>query len=286
MLFRSLAGSGNNGVGTFDNNADINADGAVSITASTRLTTGGDIFTTNDNIFIDATTVLTQDVRIDSGPGAGDIHFTKTIDGTTANSEGLTLDGGTGGTVLVEHAIGNSVALRSMNLVDSYGATFGTLDNDYIVTDTSVRIEHTQPGRLVLFNGGVRTPQFNADAAAYHLQFGGTGTNIGTNTGADYLSAVIRNTGMVIFGDGNNDILMFRNGVHVYTASSVELFGWIYTQSAPVTLGDSDTPTNLRVHNSVIDTTAAGLFPPGDTITFGGVLEGGTAAGKIGRAHV
>ena len=101
-----------------------------------------------------------------------------------------------------------------------------------------------------------------------------------SDLGADYLSAVIRNTGTVTFGDGNQDVLMFRNGVHVYTASSVEMFGWIYTQGAPVTLGDGDTPTNLRIHQSVIDTTAAGQFPAGDTITFGGVLEGGTAAGN------
>jgi hypothetical protein len=128
----------------------------------------------------------------------------------------------------------------------------------------------------------VQTPQFNADAGPYSLQFAGSGTNIGTDSGADYNSAVLLNTGMAIFGDGNNDILMFRNGLFVQAASSVELYGWIYTQASPVTLGDGNTPVNLRTHNSVIDTTAGNnpLYVAGDTITFGGVVEGGTSGGQ------
>jgi hypothetical protein len=60
-------GTSPNGVAIFDNFANINSDGAVSITASTQLTTGGNITTTNDPITVDATVVLTNNVTIDSG---------------------------------------------------------------------------------------------------------------------------------------------------------------------------------------------------------------------------
>ncbi|MFM7059509.1 MAG: beta strand repeat-containing protein, partial [Planctomycetota bacterium] len=164
----------------------------------------------------------------------------------------------------------------------SNGADFGRFvqDDDFIITGTQVHVINSQATKLVRFNGGVKTPQFNADAGPYDLQFAGSGTDIGTDPGGDYLSAVLLNTGMAIFGDGNNDILMFRNGLFVETASSVELYGWIYTQASPVTLGDGNTPVNLRIHNSVIDTTAAEnpLYLAGDNITFGGVIEGMTSA--------
>ncbi|MGV2341262.1 MAG UNVERIFIED_CONTAM: hypothetical protein LVR18_47180 [Planctomycetaceae bacterium] len=276
-----LSGSSPNGVAVFDNGANINADGAVSITTSTRMTTGGDITTTNDNITVTTIGVqLSQSITVDSGPGSGNILFDSTVDGTTANSQTLTLDGGTAGTVTVTGAIGKSVSLRTLSLVDSNGAEFGTADEDLIIAGTQVRVINSQAGALVRFNGGVQTPQFNADAGPYQLQFAGSDTNIGTDSGGDYLSAVLLNTGMAIFGDGNNDILMFRNGLFVQAASSVELFGWIYTQASPVTLGDGNTPVNLRTHDSVIDTTAGNnpLYLQGDTITFGGVVEGGTAA--------
>ncbi|MFN5535273.1 MAG: hypothetical protein ACK5EN_07330, partial [Planctomyces sp.] len=277
----NLAGIAPRGVAEFDNNADIFADGAVTVTTTTRISTGGDVTTTNDNVTITAlTVVLTQSITVDSGPGLGNILLDAGIEGTTANSQSLILDAGTGGTLTITGSIGKATALNTFTLVDSNGAEIGTLDTDYIVADTLVHIVSSEAGALVRFNGGVKTPQVNADEAGYHLQFAGSGTNVGTDMSSDYLSAILRNTGEAIFGDGNNDILLFRNGVEVFAASSVELYGSIYTHAAPVTLGDGDTPTNLRIHRSIIDTTSAGLYPMGDTITFGGVLEGGTALGN------
>ncbi|MFN9723400.1 MAG: beta strand repeat-containing protein, partial [Planctomyces sp.] len=277
----NLAGITPGGVAEFDNNADIFADGAVTVTTTTRISTGGDVTTTNDNVTITAlTVVLTQSITVDSGPGLGNILLDAGIEGTTANSQSLILDAGTGGTLTITGSIGKATALNTFTLVDSNGAEIGTLDTDYIVADTLVHIVSSEAGALVRFNGGVKTPQVNADEAGYHLQFAGSGTNVGTDMSSDYLSAILRNTGEAIFGDGNNDILLFRNGVEVFAASSVEMYGSIYTHAAPVTLGDGDTPTNLRIHRSIIDTTSAGLYPMGDTITFGGVLEGGTALGN------
>jgi hypothetical protein len=277
-----LSGSTPNGMAVFENGAHTNADGPVSITAPGGLRTGGNITTTDDDITITAAVVLTQDVTVDSGSSGGNIFYSATIDGFSANSQALTLDAGTVGTVTVDGAIGKTTSLRILRLVDSNGAEFGRFetDDDFIITGTQVHVINSQSGALVRFNGGVKTPQFNADAGPYHLQFAGSGTDIGTDSGADYNSAVLLNTGMAIFGDGNNDILMFRNGLRVEAASSVELYGWIYTQASPVYLGDGNTPVNLRIHNSVIDTTAANnpLYLAGDNITFGGVIEGMTSA--------
>ncbi|MGV2341178.1 MAG UNVERIFIED_CONTAM: hypothetical protein LVR18_46725 [Planctomycetaceae bacterium] len=126
------------------------------------------------------------------------------------------MDAGTGGTLTVTGHIGKTTSLHTLTIIDTNGAEIGTLDTDYIVADTLVHIVYSQAAALVRFNGGVRTPQVNADEGPYHLQFAGSGTNVGTDIGGDYLSAVLLNSGMAIFGDGNNDILMFRNGLFVY----------------------------------------------------------------------
>ncbi|MFN5199559.1 MAG: beta strand repeat-containing protein, partial [Planctomyces sp.] len=274
-----LSGTAPSGAAIIDNGATINSDGAVSLTAPGGLTTGGDITTSNDNITITAVVTLSGSITINSGSGAGDISFSSSIDGSAANAQSLTLNSGALGTITVPGPIGKSTSLRILTIADSNGTTLGTLDSDFIIAGTQVRVVNSQPGKRVRFNGGVQTPQFNADAGPYDLQFAGSGTNIGTDSGPDYESATMLNTGAVIFGDGNSDILMFRNGLRVTTASSIDLDGWIYTQRSPVSLGDSDTATNLKTHDSVIDTTAAGAFPIGDHITFGGVIEGKTAGG-------
>jgi hypothetical protein len=57
-------------VAVFDNDADINADGDVTITTSTRMTTGGDITTTNDNVTVTTIgVVLTQSITVRFRPG-------------------------------------------------------------------------------------------------------------------------------------------------------------------------------------------------------------------------
>ncbi|MFN5587814.1 MAG: beta strand repeat-containing protein, partial [Planctomyces sp.] len=275
-----LSGTAPNGTAIIDNGAGISSDGAVSLTAPGGLTTGGDITTTNDDITITAAVTLSGSISINSGSTTGDITFSSTIDGTTGNSQSLTLNSGAAGTINVPGAIGKSTSLRILTIADSNGATLGTQDSDLIVTGTQIRVINSQPGTLVRFNAGVLTPQFNADAGPYDLQFAGSGTNIGTDNALDYQTAVLLNTGMVLFGDGNNDILMFRNGLDVDAASSIELLGWIYTQRSPVMLGDNDTATNLHACESVIDTTAAGAWPDGDNITFFGVIEGRTGGGS------
>ena len=222
----SLVGDSPDGVAVFDNDADINADGAVTVTASTRMSTGGDITSTDDNVTITTVTVvLTKSITVDTGPGIGDIVVDSRIDGTTTNSQSLTLDAGTGGPLTVTGSIGASTAINTFTVVDSNGAEIGTLDTDYIVADTLVYIIQSQTDVLVRFNDGVKTPQVNADAAAYHLQFAVSGTNVGTDMGSDYLSAILRNTGVASFGDGSSDILLFQSGVQVFTASSVEMYG-------------------------------------------------------------
>ncbi|MFN5796583.1 MAG: beta strand repeat-containing protein, partial [Planctomyces sp.] len=171
----ALTGTGLDGTAVFDNNAHINADGAVTLTASTRVSTGGNITTTNDNINITATVTLTQSIIVDSGPGIGNIAFNGTIDGTTVNTQSLTLDAGSGGTIAVTGAIGKSVSLQTLTIVDSNGAELGTADADYIVADTLVHIQSSQPAVIVRFNGGLKTPRIDADAAPYHLHFAGSG---------------------------------------------------------------------------------------------------------------
>jgi hypothetical protein len=263
-----LSGSAPNGRATIEGGAHISSDGPVSITAPGGLTTGGNIVTTNDDITITAAVVLSHDVTIDSGPGAGNISFTSTIDGTTANSQALQLDGGSAGTVAVAGAIGKTVALRTLTLVDSNGATFGTAESDTIRATTATTIQNSASGANVRFNGALVTGSLTAAAGPYNLHLLGTGSEIVTSS--------LLNTGAIAFGNSSNDLLLFLGPVTAVTQSRIELFAKIHTRGFTVTLGDNDTPLNLRSAYSVIDTTDAGAsgYANGNTITFGGVVEG------------
>jgi hypothetical protein len=165
-------------------------------------------------------------------------------------------------------AIGKTVALRTLTLVDSNGATFGTAESDTIRATTATTIQNSASGANVRFNGALVTGSLTAAAGPYNLHLLGTGSEIVTSS--------LLNTGAIAFGNSSNDLLLFLGPVTAVTQSRIELFAKIHTRGFTVTLGDNDTPLNLRSAYSVIDTTDAGAsgYANGNTITFGGVVEG------------
>jgi hypothetical protein len=266
-----LMGNSPDGVALFDNNAHINADGAVSIIASTRMTTGGNITTTNDAVTIDAATVLTQDVTIDVDATGAAIHYTKTIDGTMANAQSLTLDAGAQGTVLVNGAIGRTTALRELTLVDSNGATFGDSDEDSVNAETKILISYSRNNSKVLFRGAATTALLTASPGPYFLNLEGNGSSIGT---ADF-----RNDLVVTIGSESSDVLLVQSDFVLQTPQAIEFQGTLRTTGRNVLLGDENTVIRTLVANSRIDTTGDGTYPTGGHITIAGLLDGKTGSG-------
>jgi hypothetical protein len=203
--------------------------------------------TTNDDITITAAVVLSHHVVIDSGAGAGNISFSSTIDGTTPDTQSLTLDGGAGGTVNVPGSIGGTVPLRTLTLVDSNGADFGTSETDTIHAETATVVQGSVPGSSVRFNGKLLTNSLTAAAGPYQLLLHGHESVIGTSS--------LLNTGSITFGDSDADLLTFRGPLTAVTQSSVELFARIHTHGSAVTLGSSTAAINLHTETAVIDTT-------------------------------
>ncbi|MFN5537036.1 MAG: beta strand repeat-containing protein, partial [Planctomyces sp.] len=254
--------------------AAVSADGNIAITAPGGLSLGGNLNSTNDPININAGVTLTADVSISAGSTGANVAVTGSIDAFSAAQQGLTLNGGSAGAVTVTGAIGRNTALKSLTLSNSNGATFGTSESDTIQAQNSTTIANSSAGSNVLFSGALITNNLTTGGAAWNLMLAGNGSTIGATS--------MQHSGQAIFGDSPADTLIFLGPLTVTAPSSIELFGRIQTRATVVTLGDANTPVNLRSADAVIDTTSNGdtAFAGGATITFGGVIEAQSSSGN------
>ncbi|MFN9294309.1 MAG: hypothetical protein ACK6EB_40015, partial [Planctomyces sp.] len=254
--------------------AAVSADGNIAITAPGGLSLGGNLNSTNDPININAAVTLTADVSISAGSTGANVAVTGSIDAFSAAQQGLTLNGGSAGAVTVTGAIGRNTALKSLTLSNSNGATFGTSESDTIQAQNSTTIANSSAGSNVLFSGALITNNLTTGGAAWNLMLAGNGSTIGATS--------MQHSGQAIFGDSPADTLIFLGPLTVTAPSSIELFGRIQTRATVVTLGDANTPVNLRSADAVIDTTNNGdtAFAGGATITFGGVIEAQSSSGN------
>ncbi|MFM7058194.1 MAG: hypothetical protein ACKO2P_14845 [Planctomycetota bacterium] len=258
---------------------------------------GGNVTSQTAEILFQTGVTLSNHVTVTSGGGTLDnITFSSTIVGDADDQHDLILVAGLLGTVSVTGPVGGAAGggqrLRTLELVSSNGATFGTTGNDnlWVRTGTSVLITGSRRDADVTFHGAIITPTLSAPADPqrtdglpdptefndeYDLYLFGDGTHVTTGT--------LQNTGILQFGDVATDSLIFENGIFATGQSSIYLRGIPRTYGSPVVLGDSDTIVYVYSGTSIIDTTfgggGSGSFTNGANITIGGHIEGVSGSG-------
>ncbi|MGV2335245.1 MAG UNVERIFIED_CONTAM: hypothetical protein LVR18_14405 [Planctomycetaceae bacterium] len=100
-------------------NADIFADGPVTLTAAAGIQTAGEVTTSNDNVLYASAVILTGAVSIDTGSGGGDITFDQTVNG----GHDLTLTAGTGN-IDFNAAVGLTDRIAQLRIVSVTNAMF------------------------------------------------------------------------------------------------------------------------------------------------------------------
>ncbi|MFM8475601.1 MAG: beta strand repeat-containing protein, partial [Planctomycetaceae bacterium] len=100
-------------------NADITADGPVSLTAATGISTAAEITTSNDAVTLNSDVLLTGAVEITNAAGSADITFHGTVNGTAD----LTLTAGTGD-IDFNQSVGLTNRLGQLQIVSVADLTF------------------------------------------------------------------------------------------------------------------------------------------------------------------
>jgi hypothetical protein len=163
-------------------NADIFADGAVSLTATGGIQTAGEVTTSNDNVTYNSAVTLTGAVAINTSTGVGTITFNSTVDG----SENLQLTAGTGN-IDFNQSVGQITRLDQLRIVSVTDATFDEavsaeafLQNAGSGTTTFVRLldTSTAPGvNITGTNLWVRTGITTAGNGVVTVLLSGTESN-------------------------------------------------------------------------------------------------------------
>ncbi|MFM7058190.1 MAG: beta strand repeat-containing protein, partial [Planctomycetota bacterium] len=155
-------------------NADIHADGSVSITAPQGIQTAGAVVTSSDDVAFNSPVNLTDSVSVDTGGG------TITFDGSVNGSEDLTLTAGTGN-IDFNAAVGLVSRLDQLRIVSVANASF----------DAAVRAES------ILQDAGTATTTFSGPidtntTAGVNI----TGTNLVLNGGLTTTSSGVLTTSL------------------------------------------------------------------------------------------
>ncbi|MFM7921365.1 MAG: hypothetical protein ACKPJJ_14175, partial [Planctomycetaceae bacterium] len=104
---------------TLTDNADISADGAVTLTAAAGIQSGAEISTSADNVTVSSPLTLSDAVTVDTGSDAGSITFNQTVNG----GYDLTLTAGLG-SINFNQSAGQTSRLNLLKIVSTADATF------------------------------------------------------------------------------------------------------------------------------------------------------------------
>ncbi len=242
---------------TIANGKNINADGAVNISGSSSVTTGGNITTTNDNVSISGNTItLNENISINTGIGIGNIAFSG--NSFTGANQTLSLASGEGNinfgstsTNIQDISINNTGATNPGNVTQS-GCITAT--NLAIVNAGSVTLNNADnaitnlgnvstTGAFALFdNGGLNlTGASNVGTSgtgAYTLTSRGGILNIAaqniTANGTVSLTGdgVTQSSGSIV-NAGSNQIVI--DGGYTGTGDAINLAGNLTTTSTSAT---------------------------------------------------
>jgi len=231
--------------------------GGLTATAPTAVSAAGTLNTTNKALSLgDSNTALTLSDDLMLNTTGGNLTLGGAVNGTTANMQSLTLNAGSTGAVSVLGGVGQSVALKTLTLTNSFGAAF----NSAVTTGTSVVLSNTVSGKTVSFANDLTTPVLTTTANAYNVELLGSATNInGTSAATTFL-----NTGSLVLGNADSDTLTFAGGLTATAPMAISSAGAIGTTNAAIVLGTA--PVTL---------TGNTVFSAGSgAISLGGTVDG------------
>jgi hypothetical protein len=229
---------------------DIVADGAVSLTGVTGISTAGDITTTADAIDVNSNTVLTGSIALNSA--GGNISFDGTLNGTVAGAQNVTITAGTGD-VTFTGAVGGGTRLGAISIVSADDVTANAI--------TAASLNQTDGTGTTTLNGAVNTNT----AAGVTIVNETIAVNAGittTNNGVVTLNADTTTLTIAAAGD-----IVADGAVSLTGATGISTAGDITTTADAIDFNSNTTLTGSIVLNSA-----------GGNISFDGTLNG-TAAG-------
>jgi autotransporter-associated beta strand protein len=194
---------------------------------------GAAIHTSLNAVFNDIVTVFT-DVQVQA---AGQLSFTQTIDDNLANTHTLTLNGGSTAAVAVEGAIGATLPLKTLTLVNSESTTFTCP----VTTGTSVLLQDT--GLSIAFQGGLNTPALSVAAKPFDLHLSG---QVHVND-----ALTLANTGLVQLGALASDDMHFVGGLVATAPRAIDMAGVLRTTDQAIHLGHTGAPITLLANTDI-----------------------------------
>ncbi|MGV2341180.1 MAG UNVERIFIED_CONTAM: hypothetical protein LVR18_46735 [Planctomycetaceae bacterium] len=225
---------------TMTDNADIYADGAVSMTAASGIQTAGEVNTSDDNVTYNSAVTLTGAVAIDTGLGAGTITFNATVNG----SEDLTLTAGTGN-IDFNQSVGQTTRLDQLRIVSVTDATFDAavsaqnfLQNAGSATTTFTGRINTNnasgidiTGTNLVFNGGITTTSSGPlTASLTGMALIGPSTTNTVNAAVSVVavdsitmgaSATLTSPAQILFRTTNDSIAVLNSATVTSTAANI-----------------------------------------------------------------
>jgi hypothetical protein len=226
------AGAGSVRVGTLIQDAEIVSAASLEVTGVTT--------STNANITTTGTQTYTGVFNVGVGTSVLDandslITFSDAVTGGVG-TENLTVNSGTARTEFD----GIVSAIETLTIQDSGGVTFDAA----VTTNTAVVLTDTADGADIIFAGNLSTATLTVAAEAFNVEI---------NEDANITNAVtFSNTGLLVLGDGTDDILTFNGGLVATAPSAITLNGKIITGGTnTMTLGDTgDDATGITLADS------------------------------------
>ena len=163
---------------------------------------GSGIYTTTDAVFHDIVKIFT-DVTVQA---AGQMTFAQTVNGDTAGTRSLTLDGGNTAVIRVDGAVGATMPLNTLTLVNSASTAL---------------------------NGGLTTSTLTVAAVPKAFDLTLRGHVAVTN------AVTLGNTGIAQLGGVESDDLLFSGGLVASAPSSLRVAGTLRSNNQAIVLGRS-----------------------------------------------
>ena len=240
---------------------DIVADGAVSLTAGSRISTAGDITTTGDVITFASPTVLAGSISLDTTSGAAlgaNILLNGTIDGPFS----LTLNAGTAGVATLAGIMGGTQALSDLDItafqillnaasyrVDETGGgpqivnlTGATILGSNVAIDT----DGTLADNSIIFSSTVNS---DSTSRALTITAGLGDLSFGGAVGATQLSSLtVNSSGILTTG---STVSVAGAGAILLTADDLVLAGAVATTSGAITVRTTTLARGISINDPV-----------------------------------
>ncbi|NDD99834.1 hypothetical protein EB008_06070, partial [bacterium] len=187
----------------------------------------------------------------------GEIIFHKTVNGLGT----LTLNAGSVGTIAASEDIGATIPLTGLTITNAASAVFsGAIKSATItITDITDFDPLTNIG-LLIFQGDLTvTSGMTVAGGAYNVEILELSNVAGETT--------FGNSGLLTFGNVGSDVFNFTGGIIATNPSAINLKGTITAAGAGIiTLGDSDTPLNVKSGNGFVGGASTGTITLGNAI--------------------